>query len=451
MIDNIFKMRLKTYILISLITGSVFNTQAQNVFGLKQAVQYALEHHGSVEIGENNVQSAHHRVREGYAPYLPQVNGNFGLDDNLKLQTNVIPAGTFGPDPIKIRFGQQYNGNVAFQLDQKLYDQSLINGFKGFKASKELAAEQLNKSKEDVAYDVAVSYLKVLINREQLKLIQNNENTYKKLFEITQLQKEKGVIKQTDLDRIKVAYNNIVSQKALAQDAIMLAENSLKVSMGLSLTQPITLADTSNIDKSTIESGLNSGFDIKKRSDFRILEKNVYLQNVVLKQIRGMYIPTLSAYARYGALALNNDFAKMWGTWYDFSTIGLKLNIPIFDGFTKDARARQQKLVVENQKKSLEIYTEQFKLQNENARLQMNRSKIQLENTKANLSLAQSVFEQTSLQYQLGAATLSDFLNAENAFKEAQINYINTLYNYKQSRLDLEKSAGSILEFINNQ
>jgi len=451
MIDNNLKMRLKTYFLLSLISGLVTSANAQNVFGLKQAVAYALEHHGSVEIGANNVESANHRVREGYAPYLPQLNGNFGLDDNLKLQTNVIPAGTFGPEPIKIRFGQQYNGNVAFQLDQKLYDQSLINGFKGFKASKELAAEQLTKSKEDVAYEVAVSYLKVLINKEQLKLIQNNENTYKKLFEITQLQKEKGVIKQTDLDRIKVAYNNIVSQKALAQDAISLAENSLKVNMGLSISQAITLSDTANIDKSTIEASASAGFDLKKRSDFRILEKGVFLQNVVLKQIRGMYFPTISAYARYGALALNNDFGQMWGTWYDFSTIGLKLNIPIFDGFTKDAKARQQRVVVENQKKTLELYSEQFKLQNENARLQMNRSKIQLENTRANLTLAQSVFEQTLLQYQLGAATLSDFLNAENAFKEAQINYINTLYNYKQSWLDLEKSAGTILEFINNQ
>ena len=47
-----------------------------------------------------------------------------------------------------------------------------------------------------------------------------------------------------------------------------------------------------------------------------------------------------------------------------------------------------------------------------------------------------------------GAASLSDFLNSDYAYKEAQSNYITSLLNFLSGRLDYEKSQGTLNTYI---
>jgi outer membrane protein TolC len=72
-----------------------------------------------------------------------------------------------------------------------------------------------------------------------------------------------------------------------------------------------------------------------------------------------------------------------------------------------------------------------------------------LSKDKENLNLAKDVFEATNLQYRQGTASLTDFLNADYSYKEAQSNYINSLLNFMSSRLDYEKSQGTLTAYIN--
>jgi outer membrane protein TolC len=42
---------------------------------------------------------------------------------------------------------------------------------------------------------------------------------------------------------------------------------------------------------------------------------------------------------------------------------------------------------------------------------------------------------------------MSDLLNAESSFKEAQTNYTNSLLNFLIAQLDLEKSKGTLKNY----
>jgi outer membrane protein TolC len=61
--------------------------------------------------------------------------------------------------------------------------------------------------------------------------------------------------------------------------------------------------------------------------------------------------------------------------------------------------------------------------------------------------LAQSVFSTTDLQLKKGTTDLTDWLNAQNSLKEAQNNYLNSLYAFFQARIDLEKAGGTLKTF----
>jgi len=55
----------------------------------------------------------------------------------------------------------------------------------------------------------------------------------------------------------------------------------------------------------------------------------------------------------------------------------------------------------------------------------------------------------TGLQYQKGTASLTDFLNSDYSYKEAQSNYISSLLNFLTARVDLEKSQGNLSTYVN--
>ncbi|MDZ7849183.1 MAG: hypothetical protein U5L96_22050 [Owenweeksia sp.] len=70
-----------------------------------------------------------------------------------------------------------------------------------------------------------------------------------------------------------------------------------------------------------------------------------------------------------------------------------------------------------------------------------------VEAQRENKQLALEVYDETQLLYKEQVATLSELLDAENAFREAQVNYYKELLKFKQSELDLLKSQGNFNRF----
>lgn len=67
-----------------------------------------------------------------------------------------------------------------------------------------------------------------------------------------------------------------------------------------------------------------------------------------------------------------------------------------------------------------------------------------VENTLEQISLAQTVYEQTRLQQNEGLANLTNVLLADNALREAQQNYLSTVVDYLKADLELKKLTGNM-------
>lgn len=443
-------MKITKYVLF-FITGLITagKTQAQeHPLTLKECIEFTLKNNPSNIIYQNQIEIAEKQQLEGLSYYLPQVNATATLDDNIKRQVTVIPAGAFSPVDLKVQFGNQYNSAATLQADQIIYDQSVIQGIKANKPNLELAELKKLKNEDDLIYNTAASYYQLLIYKEQLNLLSENEKKLASLLEVQKLMLSKGVITQVNYNRVQVNYNNILSQKKVSETNYLLSLNRLKNAMGLSMDKELKVLDTLNYTQE-VQAPLSPDFDIKNKPDYQILEKNIVLQEIDLKRKRASALPTLSAYARYGANAFGNDFEKTFDDWYDYSAIGLKLNVPIFSGLRRYSQIKQSELQLWNAKQTLTLNSENIKLQLQSANTQLVGSYSNLQSNKSNLALAKQVFDDTNFQYSKGAASLTDFLNADYAYKEAQTNYINSLLNYFIARIDLERSQGTIKQFIN--
>ena len=85
----------------------------------------------------------------------------------------------------------------------------------------------------------------------------------------------------------------------------------------------------------------------------------------------------------------------------------------------------------------------------ENAKVRMENSLITIANQKENSDLSQEVLRNTNNNYTQGLASLTDLLDAENAYIEAENNYHNAILEYKLAEIQLIKSKGELKTLSN--
>ncbi|HLP53360.1 MAG TPA: TolC family protein, partial [Chitinophagales bacterium] len=351
-------------ILFTSLAAAAQTGETRNVMNLKDCINYTLQHNPTIPIFSNDVKSANQKKIESLSGYMPQINGSVAWDDNLKRQVTVLPGAVLGrTEDVRVQFGNQYNTTAAVQADQTIYDQSLLSGLSAIKPNIEAAQLKKEKNDDDIVYNTATAYYQVITYKEQLKLLNENEKKFAEIVRIQQLQYDKGVLKQVDLDRVKVALNNIRSQKKFAETSMDVALNRLKFYMGMPLNESLTVTDSAASLQEVSLPAYND-FEPKNTWDIKIQAKTLLLQEINIKRMKAGYIPTLGFYARYGGQAFGNDFAQSFKNWFDYSSIGLRLNVPIFDGLRKSSQIRQTTLQYNNAQQNYKITESTARLAN---------------------------------------------------------------------------------------
>ncbi|WP_310589447.1 TolC family protein [Dyadobacter linearis] len=433
------------WIIAILAIAAALPSSAQTQLSLKDCIAYGIKNNGNVKIAQYKESIAVQQGREALAGYLPQVAGSGALDDNIKLQSTVLPGALFGGEDRRVALGTKYSTNVSAQADQVIFDQALLVGIKANKPN--LANAELNsqKTKENIIFNVTDAYYQVFVTQAQIDLLKDNLEKTQQILGTLQLQLDNGVIKKVDFDRTQVSLNNIKSQLTLAESNLILSQNQLKFAMGMSLAEQLVLTD--NPLEQPFKLVEPEKFDASNLTDFKIQNINMELQSLEKERIKAGYLPKLSVYGRYGLQSLGQSLGESWGNWFSFGAIGVKLSIPIFDSFRRDAQYKQADLNLLTQNEQLKLNVQNYELQNNNATTQLQKAKLNLGNDEANVTLAKEVYDVTTLQYKEGTVTLSDLLNAETSYKEAQSNYINSMLSYYQAKLGLEQSQGSLNNF----
>lgn len=417
-------------------------------YSLKEAIDYSLANHGSTTIYNNELEKVKLQSREALSAYLPQVNTNLTLDDNLRRQTTILPGAMFGqPKDIEVQLGNQYTTNAVVELNQTIYDQALLYGLQAGAPSKKIAELNIAKNHEELMYNTASSYSQILILKEQQKLLVANKKQYQDLYDITKFRLDKGVAKKVDLDRVTVQLNNIKAQEKQIQTDIDVAYNSLKNAMGLPLNAALQIEDSLDYSK-YLQAGSDS-LNVEKLIDYQLQQQNVSLQEIDVKRKQAASLPTVSAYARYGEQGFGNDLGTATSNWNDYSAVGVKVNIPIFSGKRRELQIKESKVDLANQKENLQLSTAQMQLQFQNAARQLQENVTTLTTNKNNMDLAKTVYETGQFEYSKGVSTMSDLLNTDFSYKQAQSTYITSLLNLVTNRLAYEKAKGTINNFIN--
>jgi outer membrane protein TolC len=134
--------------------------------------------------------------------------------------------------------------------------------------------------------------------------------------------------------------------------------------------------------------------------------------------------------------------------WYPGTLVGLKLQVPIFDGFAVKSRAaqskvRQQKLLIDRNQA-----VDAAKTEYNNATQKYFNALKTLRANEENLILAEDVLKETTLLYKEGLSPLTDLLEAESTQRQAKANYNNQLVQVRIAQLEILRASGQISRII---
>ena len=401
------------------------NAQEVKTLTLKDAISYALENKADAKKAKLKVENSEYQIQEVRAGALPKISANGSLTYNPILQTTFLDAGSFGGEPgttIQATFGQKWISTAGLSLTQNLYDQSVFVGLKAAKTTREFYQINEQLTEEQVIERVANNYYAVYVQRQNLIVLDSTYNNTTKVKNIIKGQYDNGLAKKIDLDRILVKISNINTQRQQVLNAVQLQENALKFYMGMPIA---TLIEIPQAEFEVTPQAFAEAPNTETRTEYLLIKKQEQLLEFQKQSVMAGYYPTLSLTAGYNYIGQGPKMP--WGAkpsdgvyWSDFSSVGLNLRVPIFSGFETRSKVRKADVELRSIKEDLVDTKLSLDLAFANAKTQIDNSMITITNQKSNAQLAQEVLSNTKNNYIQGLTSLTDLLDAENAFTEAQ-------------------------------
>jgi outer membrane protein len=432
------------------------NANAQKPVTLQNALEYALSNSEVIKQARIDIDNVAQKVIETKAGALPRIDINSSLTGNILVPQFVLPAAISGGAPgefVAIKAGQTWNAMSQVQLSQQIYNKQVFTGLKAAKSSVEFYRLAAQVSEENVMQQVAANFYQVVITKEKIKVVDANIDRVQQLHTMIKGQYDNGLAKKIDLDRVLVNRSNLEVQKLELINSISQQENMLKYYMGMPIETDIVLVNESieNMEIPVAPVINSEPFNSRSLLSYQVLNKQQELLDFQRKAIMAEAHPTLSLAANYNYQTQSNTFNLYSGKAlnYDVSAVSLTLKIPVFDGYSRRARARQTDFEIQKGQEEMKKTDNGLRMNYENAQKQTAYSLQAINAQKANRELASEVFESARNNYKNGLASLTDLLDAESELVTAQNSYNEALLNFKVAEIELIKSRGEIKTLVN--
>jgi outer membrane protein len=176
---------------------------------------------------------------------------------------------------------------------------------------------------------------------------------------------------------------------------------------------------------------------LNQRPEVKALEDEVTAATKFSKAEHDLWWPTVSASGVVGAAPIRNNNISNW-----YGAAGVNINIPVFNGFLFNARAKSADLDTEVKRKRLQDLQNNIARDVRNTWLDTEKAYERLSVTRQLREQAQLALELSQARYKLGLATIVELSQAELQKTEADIDDTDARYQYALSQIFLSYQMG---------
>ena len=404
---------------------------------LKDCVEYALAHQPIIQQSLLDEEITDHEINSKLADWFPQLNLNMDFTHNYKL-----PVTIFQGNPATV--GLINTSGAAFSLSQTIFNRDVFLAASTSKDVSRLMKQKTAFTKIEIVTIVSKAFYSVLLTKEQIALLDEDIIRLHQSVKDTYNQYKGGIVDKTDYQRATIALNNAEAELKQNQEYLKVRIAFLKEQMGYPAEADLNI----EFDKAQMQNEIfidtTQQLNYENRIEYQLLQSRIRLQQADLSYNDLSFTPTLSAFANYTYFYQNDNLSKLYNRDYPNSNIGLQLSFPIFQGGKRIQEIEEASL--ELKRYNYDIISLKDSVNTEYIS-SLGDYKSSLNNyniLKANLELAKDVYNTIELQYKSGIKTYLEVITAETDLRTTQANYNNALFQVLSSKLDVQRSLGTI-------
>jgi len=451
------------------------------VMGLTTLARAALDSNRDLIAARQGYVSAREQVSEAWSNVLPSIDFNASYTRNISPAVNFLPAAIFGnpdagPDEfIPVRFGADNQWNSTIVVEQALFQPSVIVAMGAASRFEGLQNEVVRGQAQSVVTQVRTGYYSLLLAQEQARLTENSVERVHESLKETKALNTAGLIDDYDVLRLEVELANLEPNLRRARNAVLQASRQLAIQVNLpdhealevsGALAEMDLNDLSRNSPANREILLFNGLRVggldgvdraldealarvpEMRSDLRQLELTEELRHTEMRAEQANYLPEISVFGNYIITAQDNGspsfFGRGDGQSANSKAFGLRVSLPIFQGFRRDARVDQKRAALRQAQamtsQGIEVAESQVRTILEDV------EEAYLRATAQDLAVgqAQRGFEIASAKYSEGLGSRLELTDSEVALRQSEFNYAQAVYDYLVARARLDEAVGKV-------
>jgi len=176
---------------------------------------------------------------------------------------------------------------------------------------------------------------------------------------------------------------------------------------------------------------------LNQRPEVKALENDVTAATKFSKAEHDLWWPTISANGVVGSAPVRDDHISNW-----YGAVGVNINIPVFNGFLFNARAKSADLETEMKRKKLQDLQDNVARDVRNSWLDTQKAFERLSVTKQLREQAALALELAGARYKLGLSSIVEFSQAELQETDAELQDTDAHYQYVVTQIVLAYQMG---------
>ncbi len=439
------------------------------VYTIEEAIQAALNNNSEIRVARMDIQKSRAAVREAFGYALPSVDlsANFThflskpktpFPDFEALLTNATYSILFDENVIPRNDNKYKNVNTILQsfvqtnsyetnvqVTQTLFNSAVFRGIGASQIYLDLSKEELKRKASSLILDVHRTFYGVLLTKQLLEITTASyDNAVENLKNVKALYAQ-GLVSDYDALQAEVRVENIRPTVLQIQNQLKDATNGFKIIIGVNQKEDVDVQGELDYSKEnlpeeqeSIETAISSNYSISS------LKLKMQVDNAFIDLDRAEYWPALYAFGNY-SYAGSADNWKFQN--YSSTVVGLSFSMNLFNGDRTRKKVQQSEISLMQTQQQIsqlkDVVTSQVKSKlNELKLVQSN-----LEAQEKNVTLAEKAYNLAVVRYKEGTGNQLEVENADVALKQARINRLQSIYDYKVARSSLDE----LLAKLNNK
>ena len=410
--------------------------QAQPI-KLMDVYQQALAHDATLASALSTNRAAQEIIEQGKALYRPTVNFN--------AEANTLKSNFYDFSESKTTKAQFENYRYGVDARQPIFRQQNLIQIDQATTQVSIADKQLNVAQQALMLRTTQAYFDVLMAQDRIDLIAAQKTAIAGQLAQAQANFDLGSATITDANEAQARYDLAVAQEIAALNELEIAKHAVQAITG---QLPQRLANV-KLQLKANEIGLSMAswqeLALLNNLNIQIQQDTAKLAEQEIARNQAGHLPTLDAVASYTNSYANGTISR-FGTGNDLQvgSIGLQLQIPLYEGGAVSSRVRQAQLNKQRAQDDLTAVRRQTELDTQRAYLNLSSSIAQLKALDQAVISSQSQLDATQLGYQVGVRTSVDVLNAQQQFFSAKRDVAQARYNYLINIIRLKAAAGVV-------